>query len=211
MCNSTAPASLAPERSAPSARRRSWRRRTSNRDARPYIQRRRFRAVRVPGPACAGRHDVAMSVERDRRPGPEFPRDDQIGRRNHAVAFDQGVGNLVALDGEAETLEQLGDSLRRRRTIARRVVGGRSPLRGAQAKERIMTSARDPRSPNSCFAERGREAASSPRFVRRLDTPGDCAPAAETVAKLLEGLARRRAPQGSEPWSKPTAWFRHQI
>ena len=39
------------------------------------------------GPACAGRHDIAMRIERDRRPvGPEAMAHDQVGDALHAVA-----------------------------------------------------------------------------------------------------------------------------
>ena len=95
-------------------------------------------AIGVVGPARAGRHDVAMGVEGDRRAAlPEAAPDDQIGRRDHAIGFDQAIGNLVPLDREPETLEEPGDRGGGKVAVAGRIVGRNLYDLGQEARLRV--------------------------------------------------------------------------
>src|SRR5277367_2726160 len=64
-----------------------------------------------------------MGVERDRRAPPEPAPDDQVGRRNHAVGLDKGLGNLVPLDLKTQSFEECGDDFRGAAAITGRIVG----------------------------------------------------------------------------------------
>ena len=97
-----------------------------------------LRPIGVVGPARAGRHDVAMGVEGDRRAAlPETAPDDQIGRRDHAIGFDQIVGNLVPLDREPETLEEPGDRGGGKVAVSGRIVGRNFHDLGEEARLRV--------------------------------------------------------------------------
>ena len=78
--------------------------------------------VRIVRPARTRRHHVAMRVERDRRALPEPAPDDQVGRRNHAIGLDEGLGNLVPLDLKTKSFQECGDDFRGAAAIARRIV-----------------------------------------------------------------------------------------
>ena len=80
------------------------------------------RAVRVVSPAGARRHDVAMGVERDRGALPEPAPGDQVGRRNHAVGLDEGLGNLVPLDLKTKSFQECRDDFRGAAAVSGRIV-----------------------------------------------------------------------------------------
>ena len=83
--------------------------------------------VRRVGPSGARRHDVAVRVQRDRRPPrprrAEALAHDQVGDALHPEALHQRLRNRVAQDGEPHRLEQLRRALRCGRVVARRHVG----------------------------------------------------------------------------------------
>ena len=76
-------------------------------------------------PALAWRHHVAMGIERNRQTctAAKALADHQIGDRHHAVRFRDIRRHGVALDLEAQTLEQFGRGLAVTHAIARRIVG----------------------------------------------------------------------------------------
>ncbi len=82
-------------------------------------------AVRVGGPPLAGRHHIAMRIERDRRAGSERLPHDEVGDGEHAARTDERRRHIVALDRESQPLEQRRGAHRMRHAVARRVVRGR--------------------------------------------------------------------------------------
>ena len=81
-------------------------------------------AIGVVRPAVAGRHHVAVGVERNRRPVAEAVAHDQVGDRHQARGLDHRLGHLVALGGQSHEAEHLGGALGVRCVVARRRVGG---------------------------------------------------------------------------------------
>ena len=89
--------------------------------------------VGILGPAIARGDDVAVGVERHRRPAfPVAATDDEVHGRHHAVLADELGRYRVALDGEPEPLQQRGRPLGVGRAIAGRVVGRRADELGQE-------------------------------------------------------------------------------
>src|SRR5215471_4312767 len=82
------------------------------------------RPIRIVPPPKAGRHHVAMGIERDDRPIGETVADDEVRRAPHAGGLDDGARHLIRLDRETELLEKSPRALRMCRTIAGRIVAG---------------------------------------------------------------------------------------
>jgi hypothetical protein len=78
-----------------------------------------------------------MRVERDRGPLPESAPDDQIGRRDHAVGFDEGLGNLVPLDPKTKSFQECSDDFRGAAAISWRIVGRNLDDLGKEARLRF--------------------------------------------------------------------------
>ena len=79
--------------------------------------------VGIVGPALAGRHHVAMRVERDHQARPKTLANDQVGGARHAGPGEIGSRDGVALHDETELLEQRGGATGMRVAVARRIVG----------------------------------------------------------------------------------------
>ena len=80
------------------------------------------RAIGVEAPSQAGRHDVAVGVERDDRPLAEPVAHDQVGHALHSCRFHRRSRHLVRLDGQAELLQQFARALGMRPAIARWII-----------------------------------------------------------------------------------------
>ena len=83
-----------------------------------------FTAVGVLAPAEAGRHHVAVGVERDgRAAAAEALAHDQVDGRDHAVGLDQRIRHRVHFHIETQLLQQGLGACAMRGTIAGRIIG----------------------------------------------------------------------------------------
>ena len=94
-------------------------------------------AVRVAGPAFAGRHHVAMRVECDDRAVAEPVAHDEVCAADHAVGADQLVRDGMPLDREAQPFEQPGRRLGVGRAVARGIVGRHLDQLGQEVDLRV--------------------------------------------------------------------------
>jgi len=87
-----------------------------------------FGSIRIMRPVLAGRDDVTMRAEGNRRAaaGSEAHAHDEVRARAHAVRNHVFLRHDVTLDVEAHRLEQRSGLRRVRRTVARRIVGRHS-------------------------------------------------------------------------------------
>ena len=105
-----------------------------------------------------------MGVERDRRALPKLAPGDQVGRRNHAVGLDEGLGNLVPLDLKTKPFQERGDDFRGAAAITGRIVrrnfhdfGEEARLRFGMLAHKVVDRALDWRhrvSPVQCQASK---------------------------------------------------------
>src|SRR6185369_8380092 len=80
-------------------------------------------AVGIVGPAFAGRHDVAVRVQRDRLARSIAPPHDQVGDRLQSAGLDLALGHRMLFGFEAEGLQQFGRAFGVRCVVARGRVG----------------------------------------------------------------------------------------
>ena len=81
-----------------------------------------FGAVGVAGPALAGRHHVAVGIERDAGAVSKRVPNDQIGGRYHADRLHGLLGHGMALYLEPQRLDEFRRAVSGRATIAGRIV-----------------------------------------------------------------------------------------
>ncbi|MNR22036.1 hypothetical protein D3C85_1389700 [compost metagenome] len=82
-------------------------------------------AIRIMCPAVAGRHHVAMGIERHAAPAVAvFATHDQVGDGLHPIIADVLGGHGMGLGLQAEALQQFGGALGVGRVVAGRRVGG---------------------------------------------------------------------------------------
>ena len=103
------------------------------------------RRVRIHRPVLAGRHDVAVRVERDRRAAAaaEVRAHDQVRARRHAVRRSLFGGHRVALDVKSHRFEQRSGARGVRRAVAGRIVG-RLPDEFGQKRLGVVAMQREP-------------------------------------------------------------------
>jgi len=80
-------------------------------------------AVGIGGPTKPRRYDVAVCVERDRRPVAESLAHDEVRHGDHSMGTRKLCGYRIALDLKAETFEQRGGALGDCGAIPRRIIG----------------------------------------------------------------------------------------